>query len=107
MNSTILYLIRHGTTIYNKKGIFQGSMDVPLGKQGLFQADCLAERMKNIPMDAVYSSPLKRAYKTAQKLADATNSEVVAVIGRKMIFWRRNKTNPKIVIKRKKGTKRD
>ena len=71
MNSTILYLIRHGTTIYNKKGIFQGSMDVPLGKQGLFQADCLAERMKNIPMDAVYSSPLKRAYKTAQKLADA------------------------------------
>lgn len=36
----------------------------------------------------------------ADKLAAATNSEVVCVIGRKMIFWRRNKKNPKIVLKR-------
>ena len=82
-----------------------------VGKGGISDAlikqvdDALTAR-ELIKISALETIP-EPAKDIAQKLADATNSEVVAVIGRKMIFWRRNKTNPKIVIKRKKGTKRD
>lgn len=67
--STIIYLIRHGTTDYNKKAIFQGSMDIPLDELGLAQAEYLAKRLEVVPLDGIYSSPLKRAFQTAQTIS--------------------------------------
>ena len=67
---TRVYLIRHGTTNDNKSGIFQGSRDVPLGEQGLKQAAFLAERLRNVPISAIYSSPLLRAKVTADMIAE-------------------------------------
>ena len=44
----------------------QGQVDIPLAPKGIEQAQMTAEGMKEIPFDHIFSSPLKRAYKTAQ-----------------------------------------
>lgn len=61
-----IYLMRHGETEWNKIGKFQGQVDTPLAKEGILQAQKTAEGMKEIPFDCIFSSPLKRAYMTAQ-----------------------------------------
>lgn len=66
MEQTTVYFIRHGTTENNIGGRFQGKSDIPLGETGRKQAACLGERFADIPLDAVYSSPLARARQTAE-----------------------------------------
>ena len=61
-----IYLMRHGETEWNKIGKFQGQVDTPLAKEGILQAQKTSEGMKEIPFDCIFSSPLKRAYMTAQ-----------------------------------------
>ena len=68
---TKIYLVRHGTTDDNRKGIFQGSRDVPLGKLGKKQAECLQKKFADIELDAVYTSPLMRAAETAEQIQKA------------------------------------
>lgn len=63
---TTVYFIRHGTTDNNVGGRFQGSSDIPLGDTGLQQAYFLGETFAGIAVDAVYSSPLTRAWQTAE-----------------------------------------
>ncbi len=63
---TEIYLIRHGVTDNNINGVFQGLTDAELNEQGLKQAECLGERFRNVAVDKIYSSPLKRAVQTAQ-----------------------------------------
>lgn len=64
------YLLRHGQTEWNIAGKIQGKTDIPLNETGLFQAECLAEGMKDKTLCAVYSSPLLRARQTAELLAE-------------------------------------
>jgi broad specificity phosphatase PhoE len=70
---TLIYLIRHGATEWNiSKGRYCGSgdiSDIDLSPLGVAQAEALAERLKGERLDAVYSSSMKRAVKTAEKLA--------------------------------------
>lgn len=61
---TILYLVRHGETEWNALGKFQGCKDIALSPQGINQAKYVSDRLKG-KFDYIYSSPLKRAYKTA------------------------------------------
>ncbi len=61
-----IYLIRHGETESNRKGIFRGRLDVPLSQNGKVQAADLKRYFENIPVDTVYTSPLKRAVETAE-----------------------------------------
>lgn len=77
---TRFYLIRHGETEWNSKGIYQGLTDIPLSEEGEKQALCLGKRFENpsIKLDAVYSSPLQRAIKTAESMANAKGLSVVA-----------------------------
>lgn len=49
-------------------GNFQGISDIPLNDLGLKQAACLGTRFDTIPLDRIYSSPLKRAVQTAEGL---------------------------------------
>lgn len=65
---TRVYLIRHCTTDNNLKGIFQGSIDMELGAQGIAQAKCLARRFRDTALEAVYTSPLLRARQTAEAI---------------------------------------
>ncbi|MCI1959729.1 MAG: histidine phosphatase family protein [Clostridia bacterium] len=71
-----LYLIRHGETDWNTTKRFQGWSDIELNKNGLKQAKLLGERFKKIKIDEIYSSPLKRAVKTAEPIAKANGIEV-------------------------------
>ncbi|MCI9413742.1 MAG: histidine phosphatase family protein [Clostridiales bacterium] len=63
---TILYLVRHCEAFGNIKRIFQGHIDSEISDNGQKQLDRLTERFRDIPLDGIVSSPLKRAYLTAQ-----------------------------------------
>ncbi len=66
-----VYIIRHGKTDWNKECRFQGAQDIPLNEEGRAAAVKLGERLKGIHFDAVFSSPLSRAYETACIVAGA------------------------------------
>jgi len=62
-----LYLCRHGQTDYNAKGMIQGcGIDRELSEVGLAQAVCIGEALREVPLDVVGSSTLKRAMQTAE-----------------------------------------
>ncbi len=65
MNTTKLYLIRHGETEQNKTGVLMGSTDTPLNEQGRLQAASLRERINALEVDSIFASPLSRAVETA------------------------------------------
>lgn len=70
IKSIKLYLIRHGETTWNKQMIIQGSgSDTDLSETGRIQAEKLARAMRDVPLTAIYSSPLKRALDTATAIA--------------------------------------
>ena len=70
-----IYLARHGQDEDNVVGILNGIRDKPLTQKGIEQAQNLAEKIKEaeINFDKIYSSPLQRAYKTAETIADTLN----------------------------------
>ncbi|MGE5665914.1 MAG: histidine phosphatase family protein [Betaproteobacteria bacterium] len=71
MQPARLVLIRHGETEWNAAGRLQGAIDVPLSQLGLWQAQRVAERLREEPFAAVVASDLARARQTAEPLADA------------------------------------
>ncbi|HXE71681.1 MAG TPA: histidine phosphatase family protein [Candidatus Nitrosotenuis sp.] len=67
--TTRVLLVRHGATTQASEDRFAGRSDVPLSPEGERQARRLAERLAGRGLDAVYSSPLQRALRTAEILA--------------------------------------
>src|SRR3989344_1953576 len=65
-NLCTLYLVRHGETEWNKSGIVMGQSDSPLTEAGLEQAQKTAQDLKGIHFDAIFSSDLHRAKRTAE-----------------------------------------
>jgi alpha-ribazole phosphatase len=63
---TRVYLIRHGETDFNRQKRYCGHSDVPLNQIGTQQAKKLWGRFRNVGIDVVYSSDLKRAQQTAE-----------------------------------------
>lgn len=62
-----VYLLRHGETTYNADGNrYCGRTDAELTENGLAQAHRVASALQGIKIDAVYASPLARAYRTAK-----------------------------------------
>lgn len=66
---TILTLVRHGQTDWNLQRRIQGSTDIPLNLTGEAQALTAANQLAGEAHDAIYSSPLKRARRTAEIIA--------------------------------------
>jgi phosphoserine phosphatase len=68
-----IILIRHGSTAWNtgerSQDRFRGIVDLPLAADGLQQAEATARRLVNLPLAAVYTSPLQRARRTAEIIA--------------------------------------
>ena len=64
-----VYLARHGQTDGNLKGIAQGWTDTPLNDTGLQQAKSLADNLRGVELDAIYSSTLNRSRTTAETVA--------------------------------------
>lgn len=65
---TTLLIVRHAQTNGNLDRVFQGRIDLPISEPGLVQLKLLSERFASIPIDAVCTSPLPRAYKTAEAI---------------------------------------
>lgn len=63
-----VYVIRHGLSEANSRGVIQGFRDSPLSSVGRKQADLLGRyfQRQGIHPERVYSSPLKRAHQTAE-----------------------------------------
>jgi broad specificity phosphatase PhoE len=66
-----IYLARHGQDEDNASGILNGQRNQPLTKLGEEQAETVAKKIQaqQLSFDAVYSSPLERAHRTAEILA--------------------------------------
>jgi probable phosphoglycerate mutase len=64
-----LFLVRHGETDHNRRGLALGREDVPLNERGVWQARRTGEALAGEPLTAVYSSPLRRARATAEQVA--------------------------------------
>jgi broad specificity phosphatase PhoE len=73
---TSVYLVRHGQTAWNREEIFRGRTDIPLDETGLRQAELAGEYFKGMEIHAIYSSPLARAWQTAEKIAVLHSVEV-------------------------------
>jgi broad specificity phosphatase PhoE len=67
----IIHCIRHGQSIYNAEGRIQGQSDVPLSDLGITQGQAAADAVARLPIDALYSSPLRRAMQTAEAVSAA------------------------------------
>jgi probable phosphoglycerate mutase len=66
-----IYLIRHGESISNVKGVFQGSDD-PLTERGRAQAKALGKRLKkHYPVECIITSTHMRAHETAMIIGTA------------------------------------
>jgi len=66
---TEIILARHGETEWNVEEVFRGRIDIELNETGIKQAELLAEYLSRTKIQAIYSSPLKRAVKTAETIA--------------------------------------
>ena len=73
--STQIILVRHGQTAWNLGSEagehFRGQEDVPLNEFGVAQARATADRLKDRPIEAVYTSPLRRAFNTGEIIGQA------------------------------------
>jgi broad specificity phosphatase PhoE len=78
---TDLYLVRHGQTEGNVNGQFIGATDLPLDAQGERQAQELAGRFAEIPLDDIVTSPLQRAKRTAEAIGEVTGHSPIVVPG--------------------------
>ncbi|MGE5591640.1 MAG: histidine phosphatase family protein [Bacillota bacterium] len=89
METTVL-LARHGETDWNRQLRCQGHTDVPLNEAGRHQARDLAERLRPLPLAAVYSSDLQRALVTARTAAEPHRLPVLPLVDlreRAMGLW--------------------
>ena len=73
-----IYLMRHGETDYNKKGLIQGSLDIPLNEYGIRLAELTRDgfRKEGLKFDKAYCSPLIRARQTADILLEGQDTPI-------------------------------
>lgn len=68
MSQKKIYLIRHGQTEYNRKGVVQGSgIDASLNEVGYFQAEAFYRAYRHVAFDRVYTSVLRRTIQSVQQ----------------------------------------
>lgn len=67
--ATTLFLVRHGETIDNARQIMQGQTQGCLNERGREQAQQVAQRLADEPIDAIVASDLQRAIQTAEIIA--------------------------------------
>lgn len=72
-----IYIVRHGETIWNEQKLLQGRTDIELNENGRTLARITGKRLMDTHFDAIYSSPLKRAYETATLIANGRDIPII------------------------------
>lgn len=72
-----IYIVRHGETVWNEKRLLQGSEDIELNEKGRELAGLTGEKLQNVEFDRIYSSPLIRAYETANLIRGHRNIQII------------------------------
>ena len=67
---TILVLVRHGQTVWNSQGRWQGWLDSPLTEQGEREARYAADELREMKIDRIFCSDMERAVRTAAILSE-------------------------------------
>jgi len=73
-----IFLIRHSQSEMNLGGVHQHTA-TPLSKKGVEEVQSLAERLKEVAIDVIYSSPFVRAQQTAERIAESIGKKVVVL----------------------------
>jgi broad specificity phosphatase PhoE len=74
---TTIYFVRHCEAEGNTKGILQGRSDCDISGNSAKQLELVSLRLRNVPFAAIYSSPLQRAFKTAQAINRYHGLEII------------------------------
>jgi len=74
---TTTLLVRHGQTELSIERRFAGRDDTPLTKEGIRQAGLVARRLARADIDVIVTSPLQRARRTAEVVAEATGAPML------------------------------
>jgi 2,3-bisphosphoglycerate-dependent phosphoglycerate mutase len=86
-----LILLRHGQSIWNKKNLFTGWVDIPLSEEGIKEAYEAGRLIREIPVDCIFSSNLIRGIMTAMlAMLDHSSGNIPVVLhteGGKMQEW--------------------
>lgn len=72
-----VYIVRHGETIWNEKRLLQGNEDIELNEKGRELARITGKALEDVHFDKIYSSPLIRAYETANLIKGGRNIEII------------------------------
>ena len=72
----VIYIVRHGETVLNAKGVMQGRLDEPLNQKGRDLAEMTGKAMKGIHFDYCISSPLNRAKETAEIILRESENDI-------------------------------
>ena len=72
-----IYVTRHGQTDWNVQGKTQGRTDIELNEVGIEQAKQTKEELKNVDIDLIICSPLKRAKQTAEIINEGRNIQII------------------------------
>ncbi|MDD5791859.1 MAG: histidine phosphatase family protein [Erysipelotrichaceae bacterium] len=73
----LLYITRHGETELNILDKMQGSIDSPLTKRGIRQAEALGKRLEDVKIDRIYVSHLPRAITTAKIIKGERDIDII------------------------------
>ncbi len=74
---TRVYLIRHCEAMGNVLRLFQGTSDYDISELGARQLEYLSRHFADIPIDKIYSSPMVRAFKTAEAVAASRDIPII------------------------------
>ena len=72
-----VYVLRHGTTVWNEEGRTQGRRQNKLSVSGKKLAEQTAEKLKNEKIDVIYASPLMRTMQTSNIVNTYHNAKIV------------------------------
>ena len=72
----VIYIVRHGETVLNAKGVMQGRLNEPLNQNGRDLAEMTGKAMKGIHFDCCISSSLDRAKETAEIILRESENDI-------------------------------
>ncbi len=81
------YFIRHGETDWNRDHIFMGQKDIPLNQYGIEQAQEAAKNLASLEITSITTSPLGRAAKTAEIIAETIKKPITLIEELKECCW--------------------